>query len=276
MLQLEFSLIEDLFKPVVSKIVQQIKDIITEAAKTGESPNKIILAGGFSESPYLYKKIKEAVLTENLFPTDLEYHNDDCNRLIQVDDCGLAVLKGGVHFGLQHGEITFARKARYTYGFDIDEKREAFAKRLLREGREHDLTENDISECGEYVVDVFQVLIRQGEFMNKDQTAKSRGEFVSLEKKTSFAIYEADISNPIFISEKQVRLLKTIELEADIDDSISININFGGTKITAEAWNKTQNNRVEKEFEYGEKEDFETKFVLDCEDSSDREGSSNR
>mmetsp|Transcript_82303 Transcript_82303/g.133564 ORF Transcript_82303/g.133564 Transcript_82303/m.133564 type:complete len:113 (+) Transcript_82303:90-428(+) len=112
--------------------------------------------------------------------------------------------------------------------------------------------------------------------MNKNQTAKSRGEFVSLEKKTSFAIYEADISNPIFISEKQVRLLKTIELEADIDDSISININFGGTKITAEAWNKTQNNRVEKEFEYGEKEDFETKFVLDCEDSSDREGSSNR
>jgi len=40
--------LQDLFKPVVSKIVQQIKDIITEAAKTGESPNKIILAGGVS------------------------------------------------------------------------------------------------------------------------------------------------------------------------------------------------------------------------------------
>jgi len=106
------------------------------------------------------------------------------------------------------------------------------------------------------------VLIRKGEFMNKNQTAKSRGEFVSLEKKTSFSIYEADDSSIIFTSEKTVKKLKKIELEADIGDSISVKISFGD-KITVEAWNRTKNKRVKRDIEYGLGNDFETKFVLD-------------
>jgi len=49
---------------------------------------------GFSESPYLYNEIKEAIRPDRLFPDNPEYHNDNCNRLILAEDPRLAVLKG--------------------------------------------------------------------------------------------------------------------------------------------------------------------------------------
>jgi len=47
---------------------------------------------GFSESPYLKKKIEEAIHWKTLFPGKPEYSID--NRLILAADPRLAVLKG--------------------------------------------------------------------------------------------------------------------------------------------------------------------------------------
>ena len=44
---------QDLFSPVTSKIVQIIVDTLKEAKKQQKLPNRIILAGGFSESLFL-------------------------------------------------------------------------------------------------------------------------------------------------------------------------------------------------------------------------------
>ncbi|WP_446038067.1 Hsp70 family protein [Streptomyces sp. SID1121] len=74
-----------------------------EAAQSDtETPNVIVLAGGFSNSPYLQQAIKERFGT--------------CATIIVPPSPDIAVLAGAVHFC--YDPQTRARRSRFTYGID--------------------------------------------------------------------------------------------------------------------------------------------------------------
>ena len=86
--------IQELFQPVLSKILHQVVEGIKSVEEDGSPPNKIVLAGGFSKSPYLRSKIQEAVLPKNVFPDSPHYHIPDYNKLLLTQEPLFAVLKG--------------------------------------------------------------------------------------------------------------------------------------------------------------------------------------
>ena len=58
---------QHLFHPEVEPIRKEVCDRVIEAADKGKPPNRIILAGGYSTSPYLQRILKEATKPEKIF-----------------------------------------------------------------------------------------------------------------------------------------------------------------------------------------------------------------
>lgn len=99
--KVEFPLkmIEDLFKEPIRDITSQISQLMKNNAV-----DAIILVGGFSESTFVYKSIKD------LFESSV--------IVLSPPECGLSVLKGAVLYGFHPQQIS-KRVSRYSYGFSI-------------------------------------------------------------------------------------------------------------------------------------------------------------
>lgn len=95
---IDAQIIRDMFVPLITNIIQHVKDVMHSVKL--QTLDKILLVGGFSESPFVRQLIKAAFLE---IP------------VTAPDEPGLAVLKGAVIFGHSPNSIS-SRVSRYTYG----------------------------------------------------------------------------------------------------------------------------------------------------------------
>eukprot|EP00802_Teleaulax_amphioxeia_P012705 Tamp_12750.p1 GENE.Tamp_12750~~Tamp_12750.p1 ORF type:complete len:516 (-),score=92.04 Tamp_12750:234-1562(-) len=266
-LKLQPELIEDLFRPVSSKIVDIIVDNVKKAEEQQKLPHGIILAGGFSQSEFLQHEIREAVDPKRLFPDKPEYHGKDYNHIMVTEDCILAVLKGAVLYGKLKDSVQFTRKARFTWGHDFDQKlaelRQEFP-RYSAPGLDRDIAQKlekhlFTHEGEEWVDERFQAIVRKDDIVSQNQKVKGK-EFVCLKNGTnSFNIYESIDPDPHFTSDNGIRKLGEVELQAQKNDIISMEMCFGGDEITVTAYNKTRKSREIATFRHA----FEDKFDED-------------
>ncbi|PNH11786.1 Heat shock protein 12B [Tetrabaena socialis] len=92
---------EQIFDPVVSKVVDLAAEVINDGRRLGNNCNKVLLAGGFARSPYLQSRVRNAL------PAGIQL-------LIQSDP-GAAVVTGAVLFGGLPSVVS-ARRSRLGYG----------------------------------------------------------------------------------------------------------------------------------------------------------------
>lgn len=59
-LDMTYGEMKEVFRPVIAEVLQLVKKQISEASKNGPI-SAVILVGGFGESVYLHRRIKEAV-----------------------------------------------------------------------------------------------------------------------------------------------------------------------------------------------------------------------
>lgn len=102
-MRVKTSLLVDLFQEQCDSITKHVTKLLNTPELSGCTT--IVMVGGFSESPVLQEKVKEA----------LKYR---CVSTIIPQDPGLAVLKGAVIFGHKPTTIT-ERVLRHTYGTDL-------------------------------------------------------------------------------------------------------------------------------------------------------------
>ncbi|KAG9298803.1 hypothetical protein G9A89_015824 [Geosiphon pyriformis] len=102
-MELDFDSIKEMFDPVINKIIKLISDQITDA--TQKKPLAMFLVGGFSESKYLRKRIREEF--QNHIPVIAEPRQPMA-----------AVVKGAVAYGLNM-ETVRTRTLKWTYGIEV-------------------------------------------------------------------------------------------------------------------------------------------------------------
>ncbi|CAG8585354.1 3589_t:CDS:2 [Funneliformis mosseae] len=105
-IDLEFEDVKKMFDPTISKIIALINAQIESLPK-----NKIkvmFLVGGFSESEYLYKRIKSALI--HLVP-----------KIIVPPQPIAAIVKGACYYGLNKSIIK-VRALKWTYGIEVCDK----------------------------------------------------------------------------------------------------------------------------------------------------------
>ncbi len=102
MIRLDFDSVKGMFDPVINRVIKIIGDQLNDSS---EKCSAMFLVGGFSESPYLLRKVREAFI----------------DRVTNISVPALpiaAVVRGAIKYGL-NVEIIKERVLKWTYGIEI-------------------------------------------------------------------------------------------------------------------------------------------------------------
>jgi molecular chaperone DnaK (HSP70) len=219
------------FKQTTDSIIAHVKDMLAKSKRQGGVIGTILMVGGFSESPYLYKRVKSE------FPK---------LNVICPSDAVAAILKGAVMFG-HNPELISERICPRTYGISVS---------APFDDRNHP-NELKVFSNGRYVcTDVFQVIVRLGEHLivGKSNFEVSCAPNTTLDTVANVEVYESSNKNPMYaIRDKDVKLLGVLTVPMpDIDGGkhrrIKIDIHFGYTELFVTASEEGTNTKVEAKF----------------------------
>ncbi|RIA79148.1 hypothetical protein C1645_882813 [Glomus cerebriforme] len=213
-LKVDFDSVREMFDPVVNRIIKLINDQLNSS---NEKCSAIFLVGGFSESPYLFRRVKET----------FKYNVP----IIAVPALPIAaIVRGAITYGLYPGIIR-DRTLKWTYGI-----------RLCRKWVDRKDEINRRTDDG--MIFYFYELAQRGINVKVDQ--KFQGEFLPLRRKqdtTSFNVYYTPRYIAEFCNEPEMKLLgilriKTNNVQLDINHPIEFSLTFGEMEIKATAKNK--------------------------------------
>ncbi|XP_056013346.1 heat shock 70 kDa protein 12A-like isoform X2 [Ostrea edulis] len=205
----------EIFKEFFNHTLQGIIQHITEIMQSfqGESVSKILLVGGFSESPMVLKAIRE------LFPN---------KKVIAPADPGLAVLKGAVLFG-HTPSIISSRISLCTIGLEVNVQ---FIEGL--HPNKYKIKKPDGQTMCQHI---FEALVQKGEdvpFGHKIENTYSPSEEDAV---TGIGIYKSTSENPTYTTDKNCTKLGTIVLRRpnggwSEDAQIHVVVEFGSTRFS--------------------------------------------
>ncbi|CAB4437241.1 unnamed protein product [Rhizophagus irregularis] len=220
----EFNDVRGMFDPLINKIIDLIKGQLTQ--QTSKKCSAIMLVGGFSESEYLQGRIKK------------EFNNVVSNISVPKQPM-IAVLKGGVQYGLQVGTVV-NRVLRRTYGTDIIRRSMPGdpASQMLPNG---------------YTI-IFDALAGRGKqiLVNQKVVRKFKPHSI-MQPSIGFDLYVTSANNAKFCNDPGVKLLRLweIELPDDYEDiTILFTITFGTVEILATAENQKTGEKYHVKVKY--------------------------
>ena len=224
---------EGFFKPACDAIIKHVEGLF-KSPKV-KSVKKILMVGGFSESPLLQDAIRKA------FP--------NC-QVIVPQEAGLAVLRGAVVFGYNPKAIE-SRIAKYTYGVETNEEFDT---------EKHMESKKEIINGVEYCKDIFDRHVKKGQKLKVDEAQAERSyvPLTSDQTEIGFYIYTSTDDDPLYTDycENIGQFLVAVP-EDDGDRSVSVKMIFGKTELTAQATVVRTGNVIPAEFKLPEGEQIE-------------------
>ncbi|KAK3101370.1 hypothetical protein FSP39_003052 [Pinctada imbricata] len=195
-----------------------------------EHINKVLLVGGFSDSPLLKTKLEE------VFPS---------KQFILPRDASLAVLKGAVLYGHNQRSIT-TRISHATYGIATDVP---FDKTVHPESHLH--TRRGVSLC----TDVFKVMITRNQPLTIDTTFTNEFRPPNAEDVTAdIEVFSSSQKDPKYTTDPECQRIGVMTIEIPDtrkgkDRLIQVRMHFGGTELYVTAVENGTENTVSATFD---------------------------
>ena len=230
-LRFDPEIMKEFFKQTIDSIIDHVKDMLVKSNRKGGVIGTILMVGGFSESPFLYRRVKSE------FPE---------LNVICPSDAVAAILKGAVMFG-HNPKLISERRCPRTYGISVS---------APFDDRNHPNKLKAFSN-GRYVcTDVFQVIVRLGEplIVGKSNFEVSCAPNKALDTEGNVEVYESSNENPMYaIRDKDVKCLGVLtvpmpDIAGGYSRRITINIHFGYTELFVTASEEGTNRKVEAKF----------------------------
>ncbi|RIA82050.1 hypothetical protein C1645_744051 [Glomus cerebriforme] len=222
-IEIQFEDAKTMFDPVIGKIIRLIRG---QLEKSNEKCSALMLVGGFSESKYLQTRIKQ------------EFGKVVPNISVPIQPM-IAVIKGGVQFGLQPEKVV-NRVLKRTYGTD--------AARASQLG-------DPISEkFPNGLTIIFDALARRGDQVLANKTVTKTFEPCSLmQQKVGFNMYVTKGTDAKFCNDPGVSLLRKWEIKLPENENfentiILFTLTFGTVEILATAENQKTGDRYHVTF----------------------------
>ena len=222
---------------IYDSVLQDVEDAIREQIKIldeSEDPRceRLVLVGGFAESPILQKRIKEK------FSTRFE-------GIHVLNSPGKAVVEGAVHFALR--ERIQSRRMRFTYGCEI--------MSAFREGIDPENKRRHVQ--GKYLCDErFSSFVKINEEIRFDQKIE-KTYYAIYEEQTSiqFAFYKTPIPTPEYIDEPEMEKIGILSIEFPASFSyksreIILSIFFGRGEIQVEGKDLTSGKKTNASIQF--------------------------
>ncbi|XP_052786827.1 heat shock 70 kDa protein 12B-like isoform X2 [Mya arenaria] len=206
----------DFFKPSTEKITSYLQNLL-DSADVHNSVDKLILVGGFSQSPVVRNAIQEA------FPHIPMYCPEDAE---------LAVLKGAVIFGHTPRVIT-ERISKLSYGIAVMQDAVVGCPEEFLY----------IASNGKFLMkDVFARFVEKGERVNINQWMVKEFQIVDDKYPLTVVIYASSKKEVTFVHEESCQLLGTLSVGREQGwkeyDDIGIWFSFGYESIQIESHHK--------------------------------------
>ncbi|XP_069704029.1 heat shock 70 kDa protein 12A-like isoform X2 [Periplaneta americana] len=234
MLRLQPNVMMELFRPMLDKIIQHIRDVLESPRVNGIK--FLFLVGGFAESQILQHEVRKTF--------------NDKVKVIIPQGVSLTILRGAVLFGLNPGLVT-VRRSKQTYGVGV-------LKRFMHGVHPPEkLIEKDGVEWCADVLDKF-VLAEQSVGIGETVVRRYTPACPS-QKSIVINIYSADSDEAQFITDRGVQRCGTLSLNIpDVEDSkicdsrreIHTRMVFGGTEVTASALDIATGHTVHAEMDF--------------------------
>lgn len=201
---------KEFFSDALQGIIQHIREIMGSFPE--ESLSKILLVGGFSESPMVLKAIRE------LFPT---------KKVIAPADPGLAVLKGAVLFG-HDPSVICSRISRYSIGLEVNVP--------FIEGLHPDKYKKRNPDGRAMCRHIFEALVKKGEEVPIGHRIENTYTPSEEDAKTGIGIFQSSSASPTYTTERTCKKLGSIVLRRPNggwteDAQIHSVVEFGGTQF---------------------------------------------
>ncbi|RIB29168.1 hypothetical protein C2G38_2057357 [Gigaspora rosea] len=235
MIELDFESVKEMFDPTIDKIIKLINNQLLDLPNRRKC-KAMFLVGGFSESPYLIKRVREKF--QGRVPT-IAFPRQPI----------AAVVKGAVKYGLNMGAVE-SRVLKWTYGVEIKVNFDIRNDPIR-------LRTNDNS------IWKFDTLARRGTQVNVNETFQK--EYVPINADQKLAIFRVFITkerNPTYIKENGMNGMKVLgTLRVNLskmpyrgrDRPVEFSLTFGTMEIKATAKNKLTNEEYHVKFDYEKK-----------------------
>ena len=229
-LSLSSGMMKKLFTPVVNQIKEHVKSLQRkpQLAKV----ETMLLVGGFADSAFLQEEIKKEF-------------SKKCTVLIP-HHANAVVVQGAVMFGKKPAKIT-QRVTSTTYGADCTRNFiEGFhpeEKKFLVDG---------IEKCH----DIFNCFVKESEVVKVGERIKKTYNPLRPNRKTlSFGFYVASNPNTQYTTDPGVTKIGSLKVQSPDtwrgkDRDIEVSMYFGGTEITATAWDISSGNRAQTTLDF--------------------------
>jgi len=208
--------IKEMFRPSIQSIIRHVEEVL-QKPNVDNRVNKILMVGGFSESPVVREAIKEA------------FSSRIC--VVAPAEPGLAVLKGAVLFGHSPSAIS-TRVSRYTYGVAVttDFNPNMHAQSSLF------VDQNGRQLCR----DVFSKIVTTGENVDSDDWQLREYVIMDRMRPLDIAVYASEADNPILVTDPGTHRLGVIEVKKPIGGwrsgaKLKVEMMFGGTELSVRA-----------------------------------------
>ena len=229
-LRISMDTFRDLFTDVMNNIVKTVRDILR--LPNLHDVNSILLVGGFSESPLVVDRIR------NAFPYP--------RKVIVPLDPGLAVLKGAVIFGHEPMMIT-TRICRLTYGVSSSD--------VFCPGQDP-VIKRYISSTGEARCrDIFSMHVQRGqEIRVGEPQVQQMYHFVDpRQTHLTFELFSSIGQDPRFVSDPGCMKVGTLRIESPstgrgLNRCVQLQMTFSGTEIEVEAKDPLTNKCTQQSF----------------------------
>lgn len=225
-MKMQLKSFKSFFQPACNEIIKHVKGLF-QSPKT-KGVNKILMAGGFSESWILQEEI------QNAFP--------DCQIIVPID-AGLAVLRGAVMFGIFPQTIAL-RIAKYTFGVD---------KNVIFKQGKHKELKKEVIEGVKYCTDIFDKHITQGQPIAYDETGDIQF-YVPITQRqnfVSFNIYSSREENPLYTDYCTKFGKIQVNVPVGLKDRIlCVRMNYGSTEIKVESTVLETGERVSAQYSF--------------------------
>lgn len=202
-----------------------------KVADTAKGTKVIIMVGGFSESEFLQKRIRDS------FPS--------CTVVIP-QECGLAVLKGAVIFG-HDPDIIAARIVKYTYGVRIN---------TPFNNNKHPEVKKTLIKGKEYCTDTFDIHVNKGKLVHcNEETNSNYSPLYEDQTSVKFRVFVSDKEYPQYTDEEGCKEVGSLtvpmpDTTGGTNGTVNVKFKFGATKITVEGFDETSKNSVNVKIDF--------------------------
>ncbi|KAL3841762.1 hypothetical protein ACJMK2_019864 [Sinanodonta woodiana] len=230
-MKISASLMREIFKKPVSRIVQHVLEMFEKEDLTGTGT--ILMVGGFSESDILQKAIREH------FPS---------KRVITPFEAGLVVLKGAVVFG-HDPNIMRSRVCKYTYGVETTQ---------MFNPIRHPLDKVVLMNGMPYIVDLFDKHVEIGQTVHCGESQASRT-YIPLydyQQDVAVVVYASSKKSPMYVTDESCQKLGEIMVHSPnthvsrYQRRVEVALTFSGTELEVRAKEETTGNITESTIKF--------------------------